>query len=356
MGAMGGKEHRVLVAGATGVGKTALLRRLSGCEEAAKGPYVPTVGTAKVRVAHADARLGVSAQIEFLEVSGKSFSSRELFCTARPQLRRNFDTHGSAVLVVIDASERDPTRIDLSRALIRELAAAEELQDSTIVIVATKCDIWADEAARSPMAHLRFMPMQLRSPDAEAVELSGFEAAVEKKAATFWSKTRVRNPGGSDPASAAALLPCNRQGGSGALPAGPSAPWRDFNKGPVILDFPKAIPVGACRFSTTTGSAEYDPVRWVVDGSIDGSRWVLLSQQTADYATPLERGCPTPWHPSVGAMGRAELMETYRLAELIGCKWQLHCVSARTGRGAAELLRWLATTLAQGGSGTQARN
>jgi hypothetical protein len=70
--------------------------------------------------------------------------------------------------------------------------------------------------------------------------------------------------------------------------------WTDTNKSPITVSFDEPMGVVAFGFTTATvpKSTAFDPVRWKVEGSMNGILWTpLLSQE---YMTPMGRGVTTP--------------------------------------------------------------
>jgi hypothetical protein len=70
--------------------------------------------------------------------------------------------------------------------------------------------------------------------------------------------------------------------------------WTDTNKSPLTVSFDEPMGVVAFGFTTATvaKSTAFDPVRWKVEGSMNGILWTpLLSQE---YMTPMGRGVTTP--------------------------------------------------------------
>jgi hypothetical protein len=70
--------------------------------------------------------------------------------------------------------------------------------------------------------------------------------------------------------------------------------WTDTNKSPLMISFDEPMGVVAFGFTTATApkSTAFDPVRWKVEGSMNGHLWTpLLSQE---YMTPMARGVMTP--------------------------------------------------------------
>ena len=70
--------------------------------------------------------------------------------------------------------------------------------------------------------------------------------------------------------------------------------WTDTNKSPLMISFDEPMAIVAFGFTTAASekSTAFDPVRWKVEGSMNGHLWTpLLSQE---YMTPMARGVTTP--------------------------------------------------------------
>ncbi|MBK7950738.1 MAG: NPCBM/NEW2 domain-containing protein [Deltaproteobacteria bacterium] len=137
--------------------------------------------------------------------------------------------------------------------------------------------------------YYRFRPTKLRN-DATAngiqlAELALFEQGVRRHALF------VTNPGGNNPAG---------QGPTRADDADAGTQWRDFNRGDLVYDMGARVEIDAYVLTTASDAPERDPVRWLLEASIDGVIWnVLDDRSTADYPTPPARGASTPDLPIV---------------------------------------------------------
>jgi YVTN family beta-propeller protein len=142
---------------------------------------------------------------------------------------------------------------------------------------------WADAhliAADLPgNRYYRFTPTKLRDDAAassvQLAELSFFVAGLRQTAAV------VTNPGGNNPAGEGPTL---------ADDANTATKWLDFNKGALVYDFGTSLEIDAYGFTTANDAIERDPVRWLLEGSDDATRWVVLDDRTgADFPTPMAR-------------------------------------------------------------------
>eukprot|EP00928_Gymnodinium_smaydae_P011914 TRINITY_DN14356_c0_g1_i3.p1 TRINITY_DN14356_c0_g1~~TRINITY_DN14356_c0_g1_i3.p1 ORF type:complete len:2685 (-),score=593.20 TRINITY_DN14356_c0_g1_i3:98-8152(-) len=83
----------------------------------------------------------------------------------------------------------------------------------------------------------------------------------------------------------------------------------------VTITFTRPRRVHAMSFSTTQDDPRFDPVRWELDATADGTNWRRLQTQVLDYETPLARGTPAglyfatePWcHSSLGGPSAIDL-------------------------------------------------
>jgi len=135
--------------------------------------------------------------------------------------------------------------------------------------------------------YYRFRSSKLRN-DATAnsiqlAELALFEGGVRRQAVV------VTNPGGNNPAG---------QGPASADDANVATKWRDFNRGDLVYDFGVNVEIDAYTITTANDASERDPVRWTIEGSLDGASWTVIDDRTgADYPTPTARGAATPSIP-----------------------------------------------------------
>ncbi|MBB5352730.1 hypothetical protein HNR46_002978 [Haloferula luteola] len=78
--------------------------------------------------------------------------------------------------------------------------------------------------------------------------------------------------------------------------------FMDASGGAVVFAFESAVTIDGYQFATTDGNTNTDPVRWVLEGSVDGSEWTLVDNVTAfDYPTTEDRDADTQEFPLPGA-------------------------------------------------------
>ena len=127
--------------------------------------------------------------------------------------------------------------------------------------------------------YVRFTPVKLRNgAAANSIQLSEFQLIHE---GVFLTGAIAENPAGNNPAG---------QEPDKAVDGQPSTKWLDHNKGPLILDFGSPVTFDAYGFVTGGDAIERDPVRWILEGSNDGSAWTLIENMTTfDYPMTLTR-------------------------------------------------------------------
>jgi hypothetical protein len=71
--------------------------------------------------------------------------------------------------------------------------------------------------------------------------------------------------------------------------------------GPISVTFPAPTSIDQFSFVTANDAIGRDPVQWKLEGSIDGSSWTLLHEQSSDYATTTNRMTRSEWFSCVPA-------------------------------------------------------
>lgn len=134
-------------------------------------------------------------------------------------------------------------------------------------------------AAEKTHAWFRFTPLELRDDvNADSVQLSEIELRLGNDVIDLSSAT-FTNPGGDSPTGEEVENIADLDTGS---------KWLDFNRGPVVIQFPAAVTIDRYRLATANDSSERDPIQWTLEGSDDGDAWVLLDQRAA-YPIPIAR-------------------------------------------------------------------
>jgi len=116
-------------------------------------------------------------------------------------------------------------------------------------------------------------------------------------AALCMSAVTVTNPGG-------ACLPGDwpEQLVDGKL----STKWADLRRGAIVLMFPTPVHVDEIGFTTAGDLPECDPVRWLLEGSLNEAAWTLLHSQAVDFPMPVGRLTASLWLRLAGAGGGRE--------------------------------------------------
>jgi len=71
--------------------------------------------------------------------------------------------------------------------------------------------------------------------------------------------------------------------------------WANDNFIPLLFRFGSAVDATGFTFTTTSGNERRDPIGWKLEAKIEGS-WMVVSEQTEDFPTPLSRREPTSMH------------------------------------------------------------
>jgi hypothetical protein len=135
--------------------------------------------------------------------------------------------------------------------------------------------------------YYRFTPTKLRGDSmVQLSELSFYNRLLPSGSPPKWGAI-VTNPGGSNP-------PNERP--DKANDDDDRTKWLDFNVKPLVYDFGESIKIYKYNFRTANDFPRRDPVRWTLEGSNDGTTWVMLDDRTSvDYLTTTLRWTQTPW-------------------------------------------------------------
>lgn len=71
--------------------------------------------------------------------------------------------------------------------------------------------------------------------------------------------------------------------------------WFDKYREPLVLDYGTGVLATSYRFATNADNTNRDPLSWKLEGSLDGSSWFLIDQQTAQAVTTAR----TAWHTTL---------------------------------------------------------
>jgi hypothetical protein len=117
--------------------------------------------------------------------------------------------------------------------------------------------------------YFRFTPVKLRDgAAANSVQMSEFRLYLE---GVQHNGATVSNPGGNNPDA-------ERPGN--LVDNDTSTKWLDFNRQPVILAFPSAVSVDSYSWATANDAMERDPIRWTLEGSLNGVDWTLMDDRS----------------------------------------------------------------------------
>jgi hypothetical protein len=147
--------------------------------------------------------------------------------------------------------------------------------------------------------YFRFTPLEVRKLPtdyfARKVSLSEFQLL---EGDTPLSGATATNPGGSSSSN-----PQNAVDGSF------NSYWSDTNIKPLVLDFGSIVATTGYRFSTSPLSSDADPVSWKLEGSLDGTTWFTIDEQSKQpvptarqtWAESRENSISQPYSAIVGA-------------------------------------------------------
>lgn len=100
----------------------------------------------------------------------------------------------------------------------------------------------------------------------------------------------VTNPGGSQAANAPLLVDGK-----------PATKLFDNGLRPVVFEFPQETTIDSYRFTTANDLEARDPVKWILEGSNDGTTWALIDNVTAfNYPTSTTRQVQSQVFPLPG--------------------------------------------------------
>lgn len=183
--------------------------------------------------------------------------------------------------------------------------------------VSTSVRIRSVTGGSSTFKFVRFTPRKLRNNSiANSIQLAEFHLTFEGDPIAGGTYT---NPGGSNP------------GGQEPQFAGDNdvaTKWLDFNKSALQIEFPSAVTFDSYKFTTAGDADERDPLRWIIEGSDDGTTWTLIENFTAmDYSFPLSRGTTTADIPFPGPSLRPTLRVTADSKFIAGEPLSLHWIT-----------------------------
>ncbi|MEN8773779.1 MAG: discoidin domain-containing protein [Akkermansiaceae bacterium] len=117
----------------------------------------------------------------------------------------------------------------------------------------------------STYRYFRFTMLKLRNGVVtNPIQLSEFRFS---NGGTSVVPSAVANPGGDSPAG---------EGAANIIDGNDFTKWLDFNRQPLVFDFGSPTAIDAYSLTTGGDAPERDPVRWIIEGSDDGSSWTLV--------------------------------------------------------------------------------
>lgn len=131
----------------------------------------------------------------------------------------------------------------------------------------------AAPAAEVTFTYYRFTPIELRDDlGANSIQLSEFEFALDTEVIDLADAT-ITNPGGDNPGGEEV---------ENVADLSTATKWLDFNRGPLVFEFPAPVTIDRYRFATANDAEERDPVRWMLEGSTDGTTWLVLDERDSE--------------------------------------------------------------------------
>lgn len=141
--------------------------------------------------------------------------------------------------------------------------------------------------------YVRFTPTKLRNDGAaNSIQLSEFYILDGSTALTPVAAT---NPGGNNPGGGG-------EGPDKAIDGNFGTKWLDFNKRSLVVDLGASVSFDGYGFVTGNDAPERDPMRWILEGSDDGSTWTLIENfSDLDFPLPSARNALSQDIPLPGA-------------------------------------------------------
>jgi len=137
------------------------------------------------------------------------------------------------------------------------------------VLIAAIVSLEVAVAGSATYQYFRFTPTKLRNgAAANSVQLSELQLY---DGATRITGATASNPGGNNPGG---------EGPENSVDGTRSTKWLDFNKGPLVLNYGSPITIDGYRWATANDATERDPIRWTLEGSANGTSWILLDDRS----------------------------------------------------------------------------
>jgi hypothetical protein len=144
--------------------------------------------------------------------------------------------------------------------------------------------------------YVRFTPVHLRDDvAANSIQIADLYFVSGGIPVAYLPEATATNPGGSN-------TPDANEGALKAIDGLTGTKWLDFNKKPLVVDFSVPTTFDAYVINTANDAIERDPVRWVLEGSADGTNFVAIDDMTKfNFPIPTARGVDTQDIPLPGA-------------------------------------------------------
>ena len=134
-----------------------------------------------------------------------------------------------------------------------------------------------DMQRRDPKSFVRFVTMGTRSAKVDCVQLAQIVFLAHGRPLHVAS---VTNAGGQSPAN---------EGAANVVDGSRDTKWLDNSKAPLVMEL-EGGPPDSYYLVTANDNKDRDPVRWVVEGSADGTGWHTLDDRSAvDQQIPTAR-------------------------------------------------------------------
>ena len=145
--------------------------------------------------------------------------------------------------------------------------------------LASCLSILTAHAAETTFTYYRFTPIELRDDaNADSVQLSEFEFALDTEVVDL-SGAIITNPGGDNPED---------EGVDNISDLSTGSKWLDFERGPLVFQFQAPTTIDRYRFATANDADERDPIRWQLEGSDDGTSWLVIDERDSEFV-PTDR-------------------------------------------------------------------
>lgn len=142
-------------------------------------------------------------------------------------------------------------------------------QRLVLILCGVVAGLAGSEAAAVEFRFYRFSTVAVRTGVGTSVQLADFQFHADSGLVA--QLPLITNPGGDNPE------------GEGPVNLGdfdPATKWLDFDRQPVVFDFGAPVEIVRYGFTTANDVSSRDPVRWLFEGSHDGSVWFMLDDRS----------------------------------------------------------------------------